>query len=175
MVILSKLVQSLFPIAKTNALQGNVRTKDIWSGKAQRSSKRNLFVSTLAGWRSHEKSFKGNAAGKAVPMLVVCPPTTQATSVCMGQGSWPRYTSHCRIERTSLARLRSVHSDGFVSYPASNTLSPSQRVRPNAANCGLARKARGLVDDLAPCPLPTCCLREQSSKNASGRLMPTSS
>ena len=52
MVILSKLVQSLFPIAKTNALQGNVRTKDIWSGKAQRSSKRNLFVSTLAGWRS---------------------------------------------------------------------------------------------------------------------------
>ena len=42
--ILSKLVQCLFPIAKTNALQGNVRTKDIWSGKGQRSLKRKLFV-----------------------------------------------------------------------------------------------------------------------------------
>ena len=37
--------RSLPLIAKTNLPQGNVRTKDIWSGKAQRSLKRKLLVS----------------------------------------------------------------------------------------------------------------------------------
>ena len=45
MEISSILVRSRCRIAKTNVLQGNVRTKDIWSGKAQRSLKRRLFVS----------------------------------------------------------------------------------------------------------------------------------
>jgi hypothetical protein len=42
MAISSKLVRSLFRMPKTNALQGNAGTKDIWSGKAQRALKRKI-------------------------------------------------------------------------------------------------------------------------------------
>ena len=37
--------RSLFLIAKTNAVRGNVGTKDIWLGKAQRSLRRRLLAS----------------------------------------------------------------------------------------------------------------------------------
>jgi hypothetical protein len=48
MTISFSLARFPFRIAKRNALQGNVRTKGIWSGKAQLSSKRKLFVSQPA-------------------------------------------------------------------------------------------------------------------------------
>ena len=42
------LVRSLSLAARTNPLQGNVRTRHIWLGRAQRSSKKKRFVSRLS-------------------------------------------------------------------------------------------------------------------------------